>query len=249
MIGSVIPLRDNVPVRRFSVVTAAIIAINAAVWLGYELPNVDRAVGELGFYPCAVDASCRAPGESWPLSLLTAMFTHAGWLHIAGNMLFLWIFGNNVEDAIGRVRYGLFYLSAGVVAMASQTFVTLAFGTPEDARIPNIGASGAIAGVLGAYLVLYPRARVRSVLFIFLFFTLVEVPAVAFLGVWFLFQLWQGGFGLVSPAAAGGVAFFAHIGGFLFGVVAAWLVFRRVRWERERASYIPRSLAGSRVGG
>jgi membrane associated rhomboid family serine protease len=222
-----IPLRDSVPTKRFAVVTATIIAINAAVWLGYELPNVSRAVGRLGFYPCAVEASCRTP-EAWPLAVLTSMFTHAGWLHIGGNMLFLWIFGNNVEDAIGRVRYALFYLAAGVVATASQAFVTLAFGTPLDARIPNIGASGAIAGVLGAYFVLYPRARVRSIVFIFLFFALLDVPAVAFLGIWFLLQLWDGGFGLLAPAAGGGVAFFAHVGGFLFGVLLAWLRFRRV---------------------
>jgi membrane associated rhomboid family serine protease len=230
----VFPLRDNIPTRRFPLVTAAIVAVNAAVWLGYELPHVNAAVSTLGFYPCAVDGSCR-PGESWPLALLTSMFTHAGWFHIGGNMLFLWIFGNNVEDAIGRLRYAVFYLASGVVAMGSQTLVTLLFGTPQEARVPNIGASGAIAGILGAYLVLYPRARVRSIVFVFLFFTLVDVPAVAFLGFWFLLQLWQGGFGLVAPAAGGGVAFFAHIGGFTFGMLVAWLLFRRLWIYRPRS--------------
>jgi membrane associated rhomboid family serine protease len=231
----VFPLRDNVPTRRFPVVTAAIIAVNALVWLAYELPNVNAAVRTLGFYPCAVEGACRT-SESWPLAIVTSMFTHAGWLHIGGNMLFLWIFGNNVEDAVGRVRYALFYVASGVVAMGSQALVTLSFGTALDARVPNVGASGAIAGVLGAYLVLYPRARIRSIVFVFLFFTLVDVPAVAFLGVWIVLQLWLGGVGLLAPADAGGVAFFAHVGGFAFGLLVAWLLFRRL-WAYRPTSW------------
>ena len=234
-IDVVLPLRDNMPTRRFPAVTAAIIAVNAAVWLAYELPNVNGAVRALGFYPCAVDGSCTSPGESWPFALVTSMFTHASWLHIGGNMLFLWVFGNNVEDAVGRLRYAVFYLASGVVATGSQALVTLLFGTPHEARIPYIGASGAIAGVLGAYFVLYPRARIRSIVVILLFFTLVDVPAAAFLGVWLLFQLWQGGFGLVSPSAGGGVAFFAHVGGFTFGTLIAWLLFRRLWAYRPRS--------------
>jgi membrane associated rhomboid family serine protease len=226
----VFPLRDNIPTRRFPLVTAAIIAVNAAVWFVYELPHVNAAVRTLGFYPCAVEGSCH-PGESWPLALVTSMFTHGGWLHIGGNMLFLWIFGNNVEDAVGRVRYAAFYLLSGAVAMGSQTLVTLLFGTAEEARIPYMGASGAIAGVLGAYLVLYPRARVRSLIVVLP----ADVPAVAFLGVWFLFQVWHGGFGLVSPPAGGGVAFFAHVGGFTFGMLVAWFAFRRLWAFRPRS--------------
>jgi membrane associated rhomboid family serine protease len=229
----VFPLRDDIRTRRWPVVTAAIIAANAAVWLLYELPNVNRGVATLGFYPCALDGACTGSGEPWPLALVTAMFAHGGWLHIGGNMLFLWIFGKNVEDAVGRLRYAAFYLAAGVVAMGTQSFVTLAFGTAAEARIPYVGASGAIAGVLGAYFVLYPRARVRSLVFFLFFFTLVDVPAVAFLGVWFAIQLWAGGFG--APSGDGGVAFFAHIGGFTFGIVVAWLLFRRLWTYRPRS--------------
>jgi membrane associated rhomboid family serine protease len=147
---------------------------------------------------------------------------HGDWLHIIGNMLFLWIFGNNVEDAFGKIRFLLFYLLGGFAATALQTFITLAFGTELDAMIPNLGASGAISAVLGAYLVLLPNARVVTVIF-FGIILIREFPAWIFLGVWFLLQLWQGGFLLVQPEAGGGVAFFAHIGGFVFGLAAVFL--------------------------
>jgi membrane associated rhomboid family serine protease len=151
------------------------------------------------------------------------MFMHGGWQHIIFNMLFLWIFGNNVEDALGRVRFLFWYIAGGLAATAVQTFVTLQFGSAQDASIPNIGASGAIAAVLGAYFVLLPNARVlTAIFFILIFFQ--ELPAVLFLGLWFVFQLWQGGFSIVQPQAGGGVAFFAHIGGFLFGVLTVRLV-------------------------
>jgi membrane associated rhomboid family serine protease len=151
------------------------------------------------------------------------MFMHGSWLHIIGNMLFLWIFGNNVEDAMGKLRFLVFYILAGAVATATQTVVTLAAGTAMDAAVPNLGASGAVSGVLGAYLLLLPTASVLTLLFFFL----VEVPAYLFLGLWFLFQLWEGGFSLTQPQAGGGVAFFAHIGGFLFGVVTVRLFMKR----------------------
>jgi membrane associated rhomboid family serine protease len=141
-------------------------------------------------------------------------------------MLFLWIFGNNVEDALGRVRFLLWYLAAGVAAMALQTAVTLGFGTPQDASIPNLGASGAIAGVLGAYFLLLPRARVLTLIFFGIIFFR-EIPAVWFLGIWIALQLWQGGFGLTHPDQTGGVAFFAHIGGFAFGLLTVYLVAKR----------------------
>ena len=153
------------------------------------------------------------------------MFMHGDWLHLIGNMLFLWIFGNNVEDALGHVRFLVFYLLSGFAATALQTFVTLEYGTDLEATIPNLGASGAVSGVLGAYLVLLPRASVLILIFLGLIL-IREVPAALFLGFWFLFQLWSGGFSLVEPEAGGGVAFFAHIGGFVFGVgvvfVFAW---------------------------
>jgi membrane associated rhomboid family serine protease len=155
------------------------------------------------------------------------MFMHGGWLHIAGNMLFLWIFGNNVEDAFGRIRFLLWYLAAGIVAATVQTVVTLAFADPGGASIPNVGASGAIAGVLGAYFVLLPRASVLTAFIIVFFVFLREIPAVWFLGIWFVFQLWDGGFSILQPQAGGGVAFFAHIGGFAFGLATAHLMARR----------------------
>jgi membrane associated rhomboid family serine protease len=154
------------------------------------------------------------------------MFMHASWQHIGFNMLFLWIFGNNIEDALGRVRFLLWYLAAGIAAMAAQTAVTLWFGTPQDASIPNIGASGAIAGVLGAYFVLLPRARVLTLIIIgFVFIR--EIPAIWFLGVWIALQLWTGSISLVQPQSGGGTAFFAHIGGFAFGVATILLVAKR----------------------
>ena len=211
-----IPLYDNVPARRFPLVTIAIIAANAAVWLFYQVPDLEGSVFELGFIPCEVEGECSNQGLVWPLNVFTSMFAHGDWMHIIGNMLFLWIFGNNVEDALGRVRFLGFYFAAGIAATVAQTVVTLWYGTAEDATIPNVGASGAIAGILGAYLVLHPLARVHTLVFIFF----VEIPAMFFLVTWFLFQLWLGGFSLVEPQSGGGIAFFAHIGGFVFGALA-----------------------------
>ena len=221
------PLKDNAPTRSFPIVTVGLIAINVAVWLFYQVPDLDGSVRELAFHPCEVEDSCPVVGEDWEVTALTSMFMHGDWLHIGGNMLFLWIFGNNVEDAMGHVRYLAFYLLSGFAATAAQTFVTLEYGTDFQATIPNLGASGAVSGVLGAYLVLLPRASV--LLLIFLGIILIrEVPAALFLGFWFLFQLWLGGFSLVEPEAGGGVAFFAHIGGFVFGLLAVF-VFRKRR--------------------
>jgi membrane associated rhomboid family serine protease len=159
------------------------------------------------------------------------MFLHASWLHILGNMLFLWIFGNNVEDAMGRIRFLVFYLAAGYAAALTQTFVTIEFSGTHAASVPNVGASGAIAGVLGAYLVLLPHARVVTLLFGFI---PVPVSATLFLGFWFLFQLWQGGFSITHPDQGGGVAFAAHVGGFIFGALT-------VKLFQVRAPLRPRS--------
>jgi membrane associated rhomboid family serine protease len=179
-------------------------------------------VDELAYHPCEVNDSCQVVGQDWYITALSSMFMHGSIEHLLGNMLFLWIFGNNVEDALGHGRFLGFYLASGFVATGIQTFVTLYLGTPEEARIPNLGASGAVSGVLGAYVVLLPRAKVITAIFVF-FILLQEVPAWIFIGVWFLFQAWSGGFSLVNPAAGGGVAFFAHIGGFLFGFFAVRL--------------------------
>jgi membrane associated rhomboid family serine protease len=222
----VFPLKDNVPTRSFPLVTIGLIVVNFAVWILYQLPNLDHSVVELAYQPCEVVSSCpagTAVGQGWELTWLTSMFMHGSWLHIIGNMLFLWIFGNNVEDAMGKLRFLAFYILAGAVATATQTAVTLAVGSAIDTAVPNLGASGAVSGVLGAYLVLLPTASVLTLLFFFL----VEVPAYLFLGFWFLFQLWEGGFSLTQPQAGGGVAFFAHIGGFVFGLVTVRLFMKR----------------------
>jgi membrane associated rhomboid family serine protease len=152
------------------------------------------------------------------------MFMHGGIVHIAGNMLFLWIFGNNVEDALGHVRFFFWYLLAGIAATALQTYVTLHWGTAQDASIPNVGASGAIAGVLGAYFVLLPRARVLTAIILGFFFIFREVPAIFFLGFWIVLQAVDGTISVTTPASGGGVAFFAHIGGFAFGAATVKLV-------------------------
>jgi membrane associated rhomboid family serine protease len=154
------------------------------------------------------------------------MFMHASWIHIGGNMLFLWIFGNNVEDSMGRARFLVWYLLAGLAATATQTVVTLASTDAAGASIPNIGASGAIAGVLGAYLLLLPQASVLTAFIIGLIF-LREIPAVWFIGIWFLLQLVEGGFSVVQPQAGGGTAFFAHVGGFVFGLATVRLFAER----------------------
>src|SRR5207253_4207177 len=155
-----LPLSDGIPARRFPFVNVAIIVANFAVWLFYELPHLNSAVFHASFYPCTVDHACRGP-EPWGVSWITAMFMHGSWDHILGNMLFLAVFGKNVEDAFGRLRYLGFYFAGGFVATFTQTLMTLAFATAAEARVPNLGASGAIAAVLGAYFVLYPSSRVR----------------------------------------------------------------------------------------
>jgi membrane associated rhomboid family serine protease len=149
------------------------------------------------------------------------MFLHGSWDHILGNMLFLAVFGKNVEDAFGSVRYLLFYFAGGFVATMTQTAMTLLFGTTAEAHVPNLGASGAIAAVLGAYFVLYPNSTVRGLVVVFP----IQLSAWFFLGAWFLYQLIEANFGLWGAAAnGGGVAFFAHVGGFVFGVIVAWLL-------------------------
>jgi membrane associated rhomboid family serine protease len=215
-----------VPTRSFPIVTVALIAINTAVWIFYELPDLEYAVNQLAYHPCELENSCPTVGEDWHVTALTSMFMHGDWLHLIGNMLFLWIFGNNVEDALGKIRFVIFYLLGGFAATALQTFITLSYGTPADAEIPNLGASGAVSSVLGAYLVLLPRASVVTVIFLLIIF-IREFPAWLFLGFWFLFQLFAGGTSLVQPEAGGGVAFFAHIGGFVFGMAAVWLFRKR----------------------
>ena len=219
-------LKDNVPTRSFPIATVALIAANVAVWIFYQLPNLEGSVNELAYHPCEVERTCPTIGSDWPLTALTSMFMHGSWLHLIGNMLFLWIFGNNVEDSMGRARFLAFYLVGGFAATALQTFITLQYGSALEATIPNLGASGAVSGVLGGYLLLLPRASVLILIFLGIIF-LREVPAFLFLGFWFLFQLWEGGYSLVHPQEGGGVAFFAHIGGFAFGMLAVYAFAKR----------------------
>jgi len=212
-----LPLSDGLPARRFPVVNVAIIVANFAVWLFYELPNLQSAVFHASFYPCTVDHACRGP-ESWGVSWITAMFLHGSWGHILGNMLFLAVFGKNVEDAFGHLRYLAFYFAGGFIATMTQTLVTLAFGSAAEGRIPNLGASGAIAAVLGAFFVLYPSSNVFGLVVVFP----VRVSAWFFLGFWFLYQLYEANFGMLGAGAnGGGTAFFAHVGGFVFGALVA----------------------------
>jgi rhomboid family protein len=216
----VLPLSDGIPARRFPFVNVAIIVANFAVWLFYELPDLNHAVFHASFYPCTVNGSCHGP-ESWGYSWITSMFLHGSWDHILGNMLFLAVFGKNVEDAYGHLRYLVFYFAGGFVATLTQTFITLAFGNSADAHTPNLGASGAIAAVLGAYFILYPNSTVFGLIVIFP----VRISAMFFLGFWFLYQLYEANFGLLHASAhGGGTAFFAHVGGFVFGALVTLLL-------------------------
>jgi membrane associated rhomboid family serine protease len=220
----VLPLRDNVPTRHFPILTVGLIAANVLVFVLYQdagaEPGFTASLNDLAFHPCEVEDSCRQVGRDWPPTLLSSLFMHAGWAHLLGNMLFLWIFGNNVEDSLGRVRFILFYLLGGIAATAAQTVVTLGWGTAQDAAIPNLGASGAISAVLGAYFLLHPHGRITTLVLPFFLF---QIPAMVFLGIYFLYQLLIGGYAFVHPEAGGGVAYFAHLGGIAFGLLTVRL--------------------------
>jgi membrane associated rhomboid family serine protease len=234
----VIPLRDANPTRRTPIVTLVLI-VACFVAFAYELGRLgsggmealDAFVTEWGIVPAELTAA-RAPGADLTgegLTLLTSQFLHGGWLHLLGNLLFLWIFGNNVEDRLGRIRFLLFYLTGGVIAGLTQVAID------PDSTIPTIGASGAIAATLGAYLVLFPRARITSLVFLGFFYQLIDVPAVVVLVFWFLLQLIDGIASLGVTDAGGGVAFFAHIGGFVFGTLVGFAI-RAVGHGRRRAT-------------
>ena len=267
------PLKDNIPLARFPIVTVVLVAINVVVYLleirhggsffggpsdsvtvhygaiPYELthpgkhcdvvtvPGVQGAVRSVACQGMAgVVGSPPSQPATWQ-TVFTSMFMHGGFLHILGNMLFLVIFGPNVEDATGRVRYLAFYLLGGIVALAAQVLVG------PDSTAPTLGASGAIAAVLGGYLLLYPRARVLTLIFIVFFATVVELPAVFLLGFWFLEQLWLGASGLASPiGGGGGVADFAHIGGFVFGLLVIKLFVSRKRGSAKGLQPPPRAV-------
>ncbi len=262
-----IPIRDANPTRRMAWVTVAIILANFGVFLLWQ-PTFQSQAKQQAFFFCnaevpyevvnrtslaeggadarrAIDEDFgpgggaaiqdflagRCPDKSWALSVFVAMFLHGGWLHIVGNMLFLWVFGNNIEDRLGRIGFVVFYLFGGIAAAALQ----VAFD--PSSTVPSLGASGAIAAVLGAYLVLFPGARVTTLVILF-FVSVIELPAVAVLGMWFVLQLFNGVGGL-GTQVNGGVAYWAHVGGFVFGALAAWLFFRG-RGPRRAAYELPR---------
>ena len=224
-----IPLRDANPTRRVPIVTLALIAASVGAF-AYELSRLtaggDAALAQVftewGIVPVELGAALErgAFGSREAATLITSQFLHGGWLHLAGNLLYLWIFGNNIEDRFGRVPFLAFYLIGGVVAGLTQVAIA------PTSTIPTIGASGAIAATLGAYLVLYPRARITSLVFLVFFYQLIRVPALIVLAFWFVLQLVDGiaSLGVPDAATTGGVAFFAHIGGFVFGAAIALLV-------------------------
>jgi membrane associated rhomboid family serine protease len=263
----VIPIRDANPTSRVPLLTLAIIAANVVVFLLWQ-PTFGTELEQQDFWFCHAEipyevthqenlaqggAEARAaldrdlgtgagsffqprlqrqcPDKSWALSIFVAMFLHGGWLHIGGNMLFLWVFGNNVEDRLGYLVFPLFYVMGGLAASALQ----IGFG--PDSTIPSLGASGAIGAILGAYAVIFPRARVTT-LVIFFFITVVEVRAGFVLAAWFLFQVFSG-VGQLGRDVGGGVAYWAHIGGFAFGALVAWL-FYRPRGYRPSVYDVPR---------
>jgi membrane associated rhomboid family serine protease len=251
-----LPLKDNIPTRRFPIVTVAIIVICTIVYFGFQgggLTGVDEVKvvkyaaipyeithpGDQcvpGAQPACAPASVqeRRFGTTFPSTFLTvlfAMFMHGSLLHIGGNMLFLWIFGNNVEDSMGPFRFVVFYLLGGLVATAAQVAVD------PSSTTPTLGASGAIAAVLGGYALLYPRARVVTLIFIIIFVTVIELPALLVLGAWFLLQLVDAS--SQQAGGGGGVAYFAHIGGFVFGLLLIRLFANNVQDDYDHRQRIP----------
>ncbi len=219
-----IPLRDVIPSRTFPFFTITFIVLNSIAFL-YEQsltrPALEAFIGVYGVVPARLE----------PMPVFTSMFLHAGWAHFLGNMLFLWIFGDNVEDRLGHLRFVAFYVLCGVAAVFAHVYMNPA------SKMPTIGASGAIAGVLGGYFVLYPHSRVLALLPLFIIWEIVEVPAILFLGMWFLLQFYYVGIAAVRTGAEGGVAFWAHIAGFVAGIAGVAVLRKpsRSRWRGELA--------------
>ncbi|MEP7200082.1 MAG: rhomboid family intramembrane serine protease [Chloroflexota bacterium] len=231
-----LPFRDLNPTRSAPFVTVLLIAANALAFLyEWSLPRrqLEQFIMAYGVLPFEITHGVDlAPQIGIPvyLTIVTSMFLHGGWLHILGNMLYLWIFGNNIEDKFGHVRFLLIYLAWGIVAAFAQVVVD------PNSRVPAVGASGAIAGVLGAYLVMFPSARVDSVVFIGIFITTVRTPALFVIGFWIVLQFLNGFLSLGVAHSGDGVAYFAHIGGAVAGVVVG-LVYRALNRPRRMDSY------------
>ena len=241
------PYKDENPAELTPVVTLGIIALNVVAWLFVQGAGSDealaRSVCQLGLIPAEVLRSAPA-GTSVPLgpelrcvltadphwwTVLTSMFMHGGWFHLLGNMWFLWVFGNNIEDSMGHARFVVFYLLCGVAAAAAQVLAG------PNSVVPMVGASGAISGVMGAYILLYPRVRVHTLVTLGFFVTTVALPAYVMLGYWFLLQLLMGAVGSVSRVE-GGVAVWAHVGGFVVGMLAIHLFANREYLDRRRGA-------------
>ena len=211
----IIPLKDNVPTHKVPIITVSLIVVNIFifVWISLFLKSMEKEiVRNYAFVPKEFLIAFTSRPDLMPynvLTIFTSMFLHGGIFHVLGNMLYLWIFGNNIEDTIGKGRFVVFYLLSGLVAALSQ------YSTDPASQMPMIGASGAVSGVLGAYLVMYPYAKIKTLLFLFVFFTTTEIPAVLLLTIWFLIQ--------VVFAYGPGVAWFAHIGGFVFGMITIYI--------------------------
>jgi membrane associated rhomboid family serine protease len=214
-----IPLRDVIPSRTFPFVTITIIVLNALAWM-LELSFEPRELQQFFFTYGVVPANFHAP------TLITSMFLHGSWSHILGNMWYLWIFGDNVEDNFGHGRFIVFYLLCGIAAALGQ------IGMDSTSLLPTIGASGAIAGVMGAYFIIYPQSRVLTLIPIF-YFDIIELPAIVLLGFWFLMQLFSAGaVAGVTKGTGGGVAFAAHVAGFLVGMAGVFVFRKREpRWQ------------------
>ncbi len=252
-----IPYKDDNPTFRTPIVTYLIIAANVAVWVLFQgmgqSPALEHSVCQLGLIPGhlshAIPAGasvqlgpneyCRVGDLPGWATVLTSMFSHGGWLHLIGNMWFFWIFGNNVEDSTGRFRFLVFYLLCGTVAALTQSLAN------PVSRIPMVGASGAISGIMGAYIVLYPRVRVHMLVILGFYFGRIAVPAYLMLGYWLLVQLLSGA--LAGGQEGGGVAFLAHVGGFVAGMLLILLFRNRALVEAHRAESVPMQSAGYRI--
>jgi membrane associated rhomboid family serine protease len=212
-----IPLRDVIPSRTTPYITVTIIVLNAMAWLLELSLPVDVLPAFLRVYGVV-------PADFRPATLVTSMFLHGSWLHVIGNMWYLWIFGDNVEDRLGHGRFIVFYLLCGIVAAIGQIVIDPA------STVPTIGASGAIAGVMGAYFILYPRSRVLTLVMLIIIWEVIELPAIVLLGFWFLFQLFNSVGSIATTAsshASGGVAFVAHVAGFLCGLLGVRVFVKR----------------------
>jgi len=220
-----IPLRDVIPSRTTPYITVTIIALNAVAWI-FEIMLPHDALNEFLTIYGVVPAYFSYP------TLVTSMFLHGGWMHVIGNMWYLWIFGDNVEDRVGHGRFMVFYLSCGIAAALGQVVVD------PNSTLPTIGASGAIAGVMGAYFVLYPRSRVLTLIPLIVLMPIVEVPAIVLLGFWFVMQLFNAGtIAMTTSSRGGGVAFAAHVIGFVAGAGGVFIFRKRQLDPWERADY------------